>query len=267
MDEAPEQPRVRSAKRAAAPQLAAEPADGRPAKRATPRKAAAPRLRSPRGAAIDVADSDADLAASRSTFDPLVPLAALPLVAPAGPAELPRIVPADPELREDASGATERVVLDALQTVPIDAVPAPLVRQARRPRVRRVTRVVRHVDTWSVFKVALVFSLFMYAVCLTAGVLLWQVAQNTGTVDNIERFFETFGWETFELKGGELYHNAWVGGLFLVVGLTGLLVLAAALFNLITDLVGGIRVSVLEEEVVEREPRPRRRLSVFARGR
>jgi hypothetical protein len=86
-------------------------------------------------------------------------------------------------------------------------------------------------------------------------VLLWQVAQNTGTVDNVERFFESFGWERFEFKGGELYHNAWIAGLFVVVGLTGLAVLMATLFNLITDLVGGIRVTVLEEEVVAREDR------------
>jgi hypothetical protein len=127
--------------------------------------------------------------------------------------------------------------------------------KAGRPRVRRVTRVVRTIDTWSVFKVALCFSLFFYAVCLTAGVLLWQVAQNTGTVDNVERFFESFGWQTFQLKGGTIYHNAWVGGLFLVVGLTGLCVLGATMFNLIADLVGGVRVTVLEEEVIAREDR------------
>ena len=121
--------------------------------------------------------------------------------------------------------------------------------------MRRVTRVVRHVDTWSVVKVALVFNLFLYFVVLTAGVLLWQVAQNTGTVDNVERFFESFGWQTFELHGGEIYHNAWVAGLFATVGFTGLAVLAATLFNLITDLVGGIRVSVLEEEVVASDDR------------
>ena len=131
----------------------------------------------------------------------------------------------------------------------------PVVRAHHRARVRRVTRVVRHVDTWSVFKVAVVFSLFLYGVCLTAGVLLWQVAQNTGTVDNVERFFESFGWQQFKLNGGEIFHNAWIAGLFVVVGLTGLAVLMATLFNLITDLVGGIRVSVLEEEVVAREER------------
>jgi hypothetical protein len=133
--------------------------------------------------------------------------------------------------------------------------PKVVARRRPRPRVRKVTRVVRHVDTWSVFKVAVVFNLFLYGVGLTAGVLLWQVAQNTGTVDNIERFFENFGWETFQLKGGEIFHNAWIAGLFVVVGLTGLAVLMATLFNLITDLVGGIRVSVLEEEVIAREDR------------
>lgn len=156
--------------------------------------------------------------------------------------EIPRIVPAEPVAADDPQAAsTERQVV---------------VRKGGRPRVRRVTRVVRHVDTWSVFKVSLVFSLFLYAVLLTAGVLLWQVAQNTGTIDNVERFFETFGWQSFSLKGGEIFHNAWTGGLFLVVGLTGLMVLAATLFNLITDLVGGIRVSVLEEEVIARDDRP-----------
>jgi hypothetical protein len=133
---------------------------------------------------------------------------------------------------------------------------APVVmRRRRRPRVRRVTRVVRQVDTWSVFKVALVFSLFLYGVVLTAGVLLWKVAQNTGTIDNVQRFFESFGWKSFTLKGGAIFHQAWVAGLFVVVGFTGFAVLVATLFNLITDLVGGIRVTVLEEEVVAREDR------------
>jgi hypothetical protein len=128
-------------------------------------------------------------------------------------------------------------------------------RRAPRPRVRRVTRVVRHVDTWSVFKVALVFSAFFYAVSLVAGVLLWQVAYATGTIDNVEKFFEGFGWQTFKFNGGQIYHNAWIAGLFVALGLTGLAVLLATLFNLITDLVGGIRLSVLEEEVRSREER------------
>ncbi len=139
--------------------------------------------------------------------------------------------------------------------------PVPRV-MGRRPRVRKVTRVVRHVDPWSIFKVALVFNLVLYAVLLTAGVLLWNVAYATGTIDNLERFFESFGWSDFEFNGGAIYHAGWIAGLFGVVGLTGAAVLAGTLFNLITDLVGGVRMTVLEEEVVERTAAPMRRFVV-----
>ena len=49
------------------------------------------------------------------------------------------------------------------------ALRKPVMLPRHRPHVRRVTRVVRHVDSWSVFKVALVFNLFLYGVLLTAG--------------------------------------------------------------------------------------------------
>ena len=198
----------------------------------------------------------------------------------AAPLRLPKIKPAEPVPGDEGAPLqrTEAVPVTAAATItrpapdrptePVDIPRTPLYATQRAPRtprrapvqatsvlhpsqrVRRVTRVIRQVDTWSVFKVGLVFSLFLYAVVLTAGVMLWQVAQNTGTVDNVERFFESFGWQSFELKGGAIFHGAWTGGLFLVIGLTGLFVLGATLFNLITDLVGGIRVTVLEEEVV-----------------
>ena len=133
---------------------------------------------------------------------------------------------------------------------------------SRRPRVRRVTRVVRHIDPWSTFKVGLLFSAVGYVVALTSGVLLWRVADSTGTLDNVERWFTQFGWETFELKGGEVFHNAWIIGLFGAVALTGGLVLLATLFNLVSDIVGGVRVTVLEEEVVERTVSSTRRYVV-----
>ncbi len=132
----------------------------------------------------------------------------------------------------------------------------------RKPRVRKVTRVVRHVDPWSVFKIALLANLVLYVIVLTAGVLLWNVAYATGTVENVERFFESFGWQSFEFNGGELYHAAWIAGLFAVLGFTGLWVLLATLFNLITDVVGGVRFTVLEEEVVESRTSPMRRFVV-----
>ena len=127
-----------------------------------------------------------------------------------------------------------------------------LSRALVRRRVRRVVRVVREIDVWSVLKVGAVFHLALYVVLLVTSVLLWNVAGATGTVDNIESFMESFGWDTFTFDGGALFRNVGVLGFFLAVLGTGLWVIGAVVFNLIAELVGGVCVTVLEEEVVER---------------
>ena len=104
----------------------------------------------------------------------------------------------------------------------------------------------------------MLFAAVLYVSALLSGVLLWNVAYATGTIDNAERFMESFGWQTFEFHGGEVFHDAWIIGMFAAAGLVGLAVLAAATFNLVSDLVGGVRVTVLEEEMVVR-PVTRRR--------
>ncbi len=189
----------------------------------------------------------------------------LPPTAPA-----PRIVPTAPDLTPPTeptevlppiaeASPTESVPYDLAADDPALIVEQPIVRtRRRRPRVRRVTRVIRTIDTWSVFKVALLFAAVLYVSALLSGVLLWNVAYATGTIDNAERFMESFGWQTFEFHGGEIFHDAWIIGMFAAAGLVGLAVLAAATFNLVSDLVGGVRVTVLEEEMVVR-PVTRRR--------
>lgn len=130
-------------------------------------------------------------------------------------------------------------------------IQAPMTTGAsRRPRMRRVVRVVRDIDAWSVFKVGLVFHLVLYGVALIAVTILWSVASSTGTIKNVENFFESFGWETFSFDGAALFGNFATFGLLAALLGTGLWVIGAVVFNLITELVGGIRVSVLEEEVV-----------------
>ena len=119
-----------------------------------------------------------------------------------------------------------------------------------RPRMRRVTRVVRDIDVWSVFKVGVVFHLVLFLVVLIAVALLWSVANTSGTIDNIENFFESFGWETFSFDGSALFSNFVAFGLLSAILGTALWVVGAVMFNLITELVGGVRVTVLEEEVV-----------------
>jgi hypothetical protein len=161
---------------------------------------------------------------------------AVPLVAPA---PLPVTEP-DP----NATGAPR------VGVVP----PPPRPRRRARPRVRKVTRIVRSVDAWSVFKVAIVFFTSMGVVLLTAGVLLWNLAQTTGTLDNVEGFFrEAFQYDTFKLESEPVFKaGLTLIVLFIIVG-TGMSVVMAVLFNLIADLTGGIRLTVLEREVVARE--------------
>jgi hypothetical protein len=146
---------------------------------------------------------------------------------------------------------------------PVAAEPAParrrrrqrvgpaLPRYRRRPRVRKVGRVLRRVDAWSVFKISIIFYIVLYVILLVAGILLWNLANTTGTVSNVEGFIrDLFGLKTFSFDGQKMFRASWVLGAFLVLAGTGLNVTLAVLFNLISDLVGGVRVTVLEEEVV-----------------
>lgn len=124
-------------------------------------------------------------------------------------------------------------------------------RRRRRPRVRKVTRVLRRVDAWSVFKLSMFFWLTVYAILLIAGVLLWSIIVQTGTLDNLEKFLATaFARDSFAIDGQSIFKAGWVLGLLGVVALTGASVAAVVFFNLISDLTGGIRLTVLEEEVV-----------------
>lgn len=139
--------------------------------------------------------------------------------------------------------------------VPVMSVSRSQRRRSAKPRVRRVNRVVRRIDAWSVFKVSLIFYIVLYAVLLVAGALLWALAVSTGMIDNTEGFIqELFGLDTFSLNGRQIFEASWVIGAVMVVSGTGLNVALAVLFNLISDLVGGVRVTVLEEEVVRRYP-------------
>src|SRR6476661_4960693 len=61
-------------------------------------------------------------------------------------------------------------------------------RRDGRLRARQVTRIIRRVDPWSVLKVSAVLYLCLWLVVTVAGVILWQVARATGTLDNLQDF-------------------------------------------------------------------------------
>ena len=130
-------------------------------------------------------------------------------------------------------------------------------RSSRRQRARRVRRLVRHIEPWSVLKLALVFYFCLWVIMLVAGSILWRVAVSSGVIDNIEGFIESLlVLDNFKFNGEELFRAYAVGGLIMVVIATGFTVLATVLFNLISDLIGGVRVTVIQEETARPyEPR------------
>ena len=113
---------------------------------------------------------------------------------------------------------------------------------------RRVRRVVRKIDTFSLAKMAFLFHLCMALVMVVAGVLLWTAADGQGLVEQLEKTVRTnLQLDTFTIEGKVLF-RAGVSLAVLSAALgTGLWILAAFLFNLLSDLVGGVQVWVLEE--------------------
>ena len=130
-------------------------------------------------------------------------------------------------------------------------------RSRRRLRARRVRRLVRHVEPWSVLKVSLILYFCAWVIMLFIGVTLWNLAVSSGRVADVENFVvELFALESFRINADQIFRIAAVGGLVLVLASSGLTVLGAVLFNLISDVTGGVRFTVVEEETAR--PRPRR---------
>lgn len=119
----------------------------------------------------------------------------------------------------------------------------------RRARVRRTRRTIRHIDPWSVLKVSVLLYACLYGATVIAGYLLWTAAVQSGVISNIESFVAEVGsYEIWEINGDEIFRRATVIGAVLFVAGVAFNVLLTIIFNLISDLVGGVRVTLLEED-------------------
>jgi hypothetical protein len=100
--------------------------------------------------------------------------------------------------------------------------------------------------------VSLVFYFIAAVVILAASLLLWYAADAFGTLPSIEKSIRTlFGLKSFKIHAGAVAGYMALAGL--VLGVAGAIasILAALVYNLISDVVGGIRVEL-------EAPRPRR---------
>jgi uncharacterized membrane protein len=107
--------------------------------------------------------------------------------------------------------------------------------------------VVRKVAPWSVLKLSFLFYLCIMAVIMGAMIILYGVLGAIGAIGNVEDLIrELFSDETFQIHGDWLFARGLTVGLVMVVLWTLINVFVAFLYNLLSDIVGGIEVTLSE---------------------
>jgi len=124
-------------------------------------------------------------------------------------------------------------------------------RRSARLEARKVRRLIRHVDPWSALKASLLFFLSLWLVVMIAAVIVWTVARGSGTVDKVQSFVESnLGISDWKLDGNFLFRQFGLVGLIITFALTLATTISAMVFNLISDIIGGVWITVVEEETM-----------------
>jgi hypothetical protein len=124
-------------------------------------------------------------------------------------------------------------------------------RPGSRAGGRRARLVVSRVDPWSVVKVTFLYSLCLFVILLVAVGVLWSVLNAAGVFDSVKSTAEDL---TSKPNGGvaewvslsRVMLVATLVGLANIILVTVLSAIGALLYNVCTDIVGGIEVTLSE---------------------
>ena len=130
--------------------------------------------------------------------------------------------------------------------------------QPLRGKPRRARLVIRRVDPWSVLKFALLFSICLLIVFVVAVAALYFALDSLGIFDSINDFVRditqtgpedkpTGGFDV-TFSAGKVIGGAAVIGAINVVIITAISTLGAFLYNLCSDIVGGIELTLAERD-------------------
>ena len=122
-------------------------------------------------------------------------------------------------------------------------------------RVNRVRRIIRKVDPWTVLKVTLVLN-FIVSLTLVLGLsILWVLLVNAGVPQGLEDIARRLALldQDASLVGNieTLFTSVVSLAAVYMLTQTALATVGAFFYNLVSDLVGGIEVVVLEESYLE----------------
>lgn len=126
-------------------------------------------------------------------------------------------------------------------------------------QVRRVRRIIRKFDPWTVFKVSAVFWGVAGLALVLGSVMFWSILDASGIP---QRLTDTLVQVTLLDQGADPFGDpdrflrvAIFGSIVLAVTATGFTTLAAVMYNLVSDVVGGVEFVVLEETLTQPAPR------------
>jgi hypothetical protein len=119
--------------------------------------------------------------------------------------------------------------------------------KSQRFEARKVRRLIRHIDPWGVLKISLVFHFSMWVISVVASIIVWNTADNVGLIDKIENLLDKVQIQV-DINADYYLRQFGLFGLLGVFAATGLTVVACVIYNLINDVVGGIWITVIEEE-------------------
>jgi hypothetical protein len=117
--------------------------------------------------------------------------------------------------------------------------------------VRRVRRIIRKIDPWTALKVSAVLWAVLAIGLVLGTVIFWSVLDRAGIPQRITDFMTEItlideGSQPF--ANVEQFFRALVfGGVVWWVFMTGATVAGAVVYNLVSDVVGGVEIVVLEE--------------------
>lgn len=117
--------------------------------------------------------------------------------------------------------------------------------------VRRVRRIIRKIDPWTTLKVSAVIWAVLGLAFVLGAVIFWSVLDRAGIPDRLVEFMVEI---TLIEEGSDPFANTEQFLRFLIFGsvvgwvvFTGMSVAVALTYNLVSDVVGGLEIVVLEE--------------------
>jgi len=108
-------------------------------------------------------------------------------------------------------------------------------------------RILRRVNLWSVLKISMILYLALFLVSAVASLVVWKAADSAGLIHKIEHLMQELGFKNFEFVGEKLFFDFLLFSLLMAgLAIVGTLV-AALLYNLIAEIVGGVEITVVEQ--------------------